>query len=96
MTDIELISQKCDELKALLIAKNRDYGSSFRLSGGLSGAPAETKLLVRIEDKLARFKKLYENEDDIETDEPLRDTILDTAGYFILLAILLEANDGTD
>lgn len=90
MTDIELISKKCDDLKALLIAKNKDYGSSFRVSGGLSGAPAEMKLLVRIEDKLARFKTLYEKAEDIGVDEPVLDTIMDAAGYFILLAILME------
>jgi|GEM_PF-556283 len=92
MTDQELIKKTMDDVAALLLRKNRDYGSSFRKPGILSGAlDSKTKLLVRIDDKLERFCNLLEKKTDVAVaDESVIDTATDLIGYFVLLKILLD------
>ena len=74
------IANTCDELKELLLEKNRKYGdaalSPIRV---FSKADSVSQLLVRIDDKLSRIKNVQE--DDLE------DPILDLLGYLILLRI---------
>jgi hypothetical protein len=74
------ISAACDELKELLLNKNKRYGdaalSPLRV---FSKADSVSQLLVRIDDKLSRIKNVQE--DDLE------DPILDLLGYLILLRI---------
>jgi hypothetical protein len=76
----------------LLLRKNRDYGSSFRKPGILSGAlDAKSKLLVRIDDKLERFSNLLAKDSDGDVpNESMSDTVTDLVGYFVLLGILLD------
>ena len=76
----------------LLLRKNRDYGSSFRKPGILSGAlDPKMKLLVRIDDKLERLSNLLSKgaESDV-TGESLSDTVTDIIGYLVLFGILLD------
>ncbi len=92
MTDQELIKAKMESVTDLLLRKNRDYGSSFRKPGILSGAlDSKSKLLVRIDDKLERLGNLIEkNSDGDVPDESMSDTVTDLIGYFVLLGLLLD------
>ncbi len=92
MTDQELIKEKMEGVTDLLLRKNRDYGSSFRKPGILSGAlDSKSKLLVRIDDKLERLGNLLEkNSDGDVSNESMSDTVTDLVGYFVLLGILLD------
>jgi len=92
MSDQELIKETMDAVTDLLLRKNRDYGSSFRKPGIVSGSlNAKTKLLVRIDDKIERFSNLLEKGTDGDvSDESVIDTVTDLIGYFVLLRILLD------
>jgi len=92
MNDQELIKEKMESVTDLLLRKNRDYGSSFRKPGILSGAlDSKSKLLVRIDDKLERLGNLFEkNSDGDVLNESMSDTVTDLVGYFVLLGILLD------
>jgi len=76
----ERIAQVCDEIKALLLEKNRKYGDSalnpIRI---FSTADSTEQLKVRIDDKLNRLLSLQADESE--------DTITDLIGYLILLKI---------
>lgn len=81
------ISKECDNLKELLIAKNKMYGNSFFKTLDEYG---NVLICVRIEDKLNRLKQIILNgEQDGETDERLIDTITDLAGYAVLSKVYL-------
>ena len=74
------IKSKCDELKTMLLEKNRKYGdSAFEPARIFSRANAREQILVRIDDKLNRIKNRQNDEDE--------DVIMDLAGYLILLMI---------
>ena len=76
----EKISKVCDDVKDMLIEKNRKYGDSA-LNPIRIFAKSDTveQLKVRIDDKLNRFKNMQE--DDTE------DVINDLIGYLILLKV---------
>jgi hypothetical protein len=90
--DQRAIREHMAALTDLLLRKNRDYGSSFRAPGTLSAADPADKLIIRIEDKLSRFKTLYGARSQDVASESLTDTINDIAGYFVLLGILIAEN----
>lgn len=90
--DQDTIRERMAALTDLLLRKNRDYGSSFRQPGTLSTADPADKLIIRIEDKLARFKTLYGARCPSVASESLTDTINDLIGYFVLLGILISEN----
>ena len=92
MNDQELIKETMAAVTDLLLRKNRDYGSSFRKPGILSGAlDAKSKLLVRIDDKIERLANLFDKGADGDVaDESVSDTVTDLIGYFVLLRILLD------
>jgi len=92
MSDQELIKKAMADITDLLLRKNRDYGSSFRKPGIVSGAlDAKSKLLVRIDDKLERLSNLLAKGTDGDVaDESVIDTVTDLIGYFVLLKILLD------
>lgn len=77
----EDIIETCDELKALLLSKNKSYGDSaldpVRI---FSQANPEEQLRVRLDDKLARVKR-------VGFDALGEDTHLDLLGYLVLLLI---------
>lgn len=87
MTEIEktqaLICKTCDELKALLLEKNRKYGNSA-LSPVRVFSKADTleQLFVRADDKLNRIRNRQDDEDE--------DVFTDLAGYLILIKIALK------
>lgn len=81
------ISLICDEVKNLLIEKNKKYGdSALNPSRIFSKAGAVEQILVRIDDKLNRIQKgagLLANDEDV---------IMDLMGYLVLLKIALKRN----
>lgn len=80
----KVIASKCDELKDLLISKNLKYGdSALNPSRIFSSASTIEQLKVRIDDKINRIQ----NSGVLSNDE---DTVMDLAGYLILLRIALD------
>lgn len=72
------IAEVCDDLKDLLLEKNRKYGdSALNPIRVFSKADAREQILIRIDDKLNRIKNRQNDEDE--------DVIKDLAGYLILL-----------
>jgi hypothetical protein len=81
MTDTQLvIAEICDEIKELLLDKNRKYGDSainpIRI---LSKSSNTEQILVRIDDKLNRIKNMQSDEDE--------DVITDLIGYLVLYKV---------
>jgi hypothetical protein len=79
------ITEVCEQLKELLIGKNRSYGNSaldpvriFSKSGN------SEQLLVRIDDKLSRFAR--------GNDYPGDNDIDDLIGYLVLLKVAKRDN----
>lgn len=87
MTDTQLlIVEICEEIKELLLEKNRKYGDSainpiriFSKSNNLE------QILVRIDDKINRIKNIQADEDE--------DVINDLIGYFILYKVAKKSNN---
>ena len=81
----------CDEVKELLIEKNKKYGdSALNPSRIFSKANAVEQILVRIDDKLNRIQKgagLLANDEDV---------IMDLMGYLVLLKIALKRDSATE
>jgi hypothetical protein len=78
------ISQICDDVKELLLHKNKKYGdSALNPTRIFSNCTAVEQILVRIDDKLSRIKS---GSDLLSHDE---DVIMDLIGYLILLKIAL-------
>ena len=80
------IAEVCDEVKAMLITKNKSYGDSalnpvriFATSNNVE------QLHVRVDDKLSRISRggSFVGDNDID----------DLIGYLILLKIARELND---
>jgi hypothetical protein len=81
MTNTQLvIAEICDEIKELLLDKNRKYGDSainpIRI---LSKSSNTEQILVRIDDKLNRIKNMQSDEDE--------DVITDLIGYLVLYKV---------
>lgn len=85
------ISLVCDQIKELLLEKNKKYGdSALDPSRIFSKADPIEQLLVRIDDKLNRIQKgagLLANDEDI---------IQDLIGYLVLLKIAIARNTEWD
>lgn len=80
------IAQKCDEVKNMLLEKNRMYGNSaIKPLRIFSKADTVEQIKVRIDDKLNRLLsgQMDENEDVVK----------DLIGYLILLLIAQENID---
>ena len=88
MNDTELkISSVCDDIKELLIHKNRKYGNSaLKPNRIFSKCSATEQLLVRIDDKLNRIMK---GAGLLATDE---DVVNDLIGYLVLLKISMTSD----
>ena len=74
------IDFKTDELKAILLTKNNDYGKSF---DELRKEYGMTSTLIRIQDKFNRIKVLTKKDAEVKS-ESIEDTLMDLAGYCIL------------
>lgn len=79
----QAIIETCDDLKELLLEKNRKYGNSA-LSPVRIFSKADTleQLFVRADDKLNRIRNRQNDEDE--------DVFTDLAGYLILIKIALK------
>lgn len=77
----EKISKVCDDVKEMLIEKNRKYGDSA-LNPIRIFAKSDTveQIKVRIDDKLNRFKNMQQKDDT-------EDVINNLIGYLILLKV---------
>lgn len=76
-----MITVECEAIKDLLIAKNKEYGSSaFEPICIFSGATPEEQIDVRIDDKLKRIRTI-KGLPEVRVHE---DTELDLIGYLIL------------
>jgi hypothetical protein len=84
MNQEQRIAYQCDELKSLLLKKNKDYDNSFSRQyadyGILSG-------LIRLDDKMNRLKNLIKKENKAEVNESIEDTVRDLMGYCCLILV---------
>ena len=80
MSTADRLRAKCEALTELLLAKNKAYGDSalnpIRI---FSTANPQEQLRIRIDDKLSRIAR--------GSEFPGDDTLLDLAGYLILLSV---------
>ena len=75
-----LIANECDNIKNLLLEKNRKYGNSALNPCRIFSRQSNIEqLLVRIDDKLNRIKNRQRDEDE--------DVIQDLIGYLVLLQV---------
>tara|TARA_Y100000361_G_C11105840_1_gene314749 strand:- start:648 stop:1010 length:363 start_codon:yes stop_codon:yes gene_type:complete len=75
------LRDKCDQVKQLLLEKNKAYGDSAVIPSNIfSKLSAVEGLKARIDDKLNRIK----NKGICDNTE---DTLMDLAGYLILLMV---------
>ena len=83
------IKCECETLRATLVAKNKDYGNSSGMSPlFVNGLSAEAALLIRMSDKVRRLDALLTKKDGASpavTNESIDDTLLDLAGYALLV-----------
>lgn len=75
----------CQQLNAIYIAKNHDYGDSFGETYQKLGI---ISAVTRITDKVNRLQSLATKE--AQVDESLIDTLMDLANYAIMTLIELE------
>ena len=74
------IAAVCDEIKELLLEKNRKYGdSALNPVRVFSHSDNQEQIRVRIDDKLSRLRNQQQDEDE--------DVINDLIGYLILLKV---------
>ena len=78
------------ELNQLYERKNRDYGDSFHISFLEEGMAMAR---IRLGDKLNRFKTLTKSDQQMVTDESIRDTLIDLANYAIMTVMELDRKD---
>lgn len=80
----ERIEKLTNSLAETLISKNKDYGDAFGKSVERRGALA---FFIRADDKMSRAENLLLNNTLVNVkDETVQDTLLDLAGYCILMA----------
>lgn len=81
------IVQTCDDIKELLLSKNRQYGdSALNPVRIMSKSDPVEQLKVRIDDKLSRLAR---GDDSMESDDEI---LNDLIGYFILLKVARDAD----
>lgn len=81
----QAIVDACNELAETLISKGRKYGNTGLLDFG------EIGVLIRLSDKQRRLKKMIKGDME-DTQEPVEDSWLDSAGYSILGLLLRRGN----
>ena len=81
----EEIRKKCDEIRDLLIEKNKSYGNSVFDKGVLFSVDPMYAIQARINDKLNRIKskETYMSENDL----------MDLTGYLVLLQVYMDEVD---
>tara|TARA_Y100000356_G_C11197918_1_gene255982 strand:- start:21 stop:386 length:366 start_codon:yes stop_codon:yes gene_type:complete len=84
MNTKDKLRKKCDEVKDLLLKKNKAYGDSALIPANIfSHLTAVEAIKIRIDDKLKRIENKGIN-------DSTEDTLMDLAGYLILLMIAKE------
>jgi hypothetical protein len=89
MNTKDKLIKKCKQVADLLIQKNEAYGdSALNPAGIFSKLKASEALKIRLDDKLKRIQ-------NVGVSDETEDTLMDCAGYMILLMIALdnESND---
>jgi hypothetical protein len=82
----QIITEVCDDIKSLLLEKNRKYGNSaVKPVRIFSKADNVEQIKVRIDDKINRLMNQQTDEDE--------DVISDLIGYFILYKVAQIYND---
>lgn len=101
MTQIEFLKKikaSFDENLDIVRAKNADYSGTDALRNfracEVLGITAETGILVRMSDKLARCANLLEKK-ECQVNESLGDTLSDLANYAMILKVLIESKEAT-
>jgi hypothetical protein len=80
------IAAACDELKELLLEKNRKYGdSALNPVRIFSKASTLEQLKVRMDDKLSRLRNAQDDDDE--------DPVTDLIGYLVLYKVALMHNN---
>jgi len=80
----------CEELTSVYSAKNRAYGDSFLNVRRMLG---QASVVVRLLDKVFRFKTLVENPDIPDNSESVIDTLKDLANYCIMEIMAIEKDE---
>ena len=75
-----------EKMIQLHTAKNKDYGNAFSQSYDEFGA---VMAVIRINDKLNRFKTLIKQNSEVKT-ESVKDTLIDLANYAVMTIIEME------
>lgn len=84
MNRVEQLKLLHDEAREIFAKKNADYGDAFATHGTIG-------VLVRINDKLARYTNITKNKLEINvSDETLRDTLIDLHNYAIMAIMCLD------
>ena len=91
LSDDYRIKEWCDKLKETLVAKHNNYGNSALKSPQFANCSVIDSLFVRYGDKINRLKSLRNGEPD-KVGESIKDTVLDIAGYSILILMAMEEN----
>ena len=89
MNTKDKLIKKCNDLKDLLLQKNNAYGdSALNPVGIFSDLKATEAIKIRLDDKLKRIA-------NVGLSDKTEDTLMDCAGYMILLMIAIdnESND---
>jgi hypothetical protein len=77
------IASICDQLKELLLEKNRKYGdSALNPVRVFSNASPLEQIRVRLDDKLSRLRNQQNDEDE--------DVLTDLIGYLVLYKVALK------
>lgn len=90
MNKAEMHKKLCDKLHEIYVAKNSDYGDSFKVVRD----KYKNSILIRLNDKLNRLEALYSNNQLRQVkDESVKDTLLDLANYCLMELIELEVEE---
>lgn len=86
----KLIAEVCDEVKELLLEKNKLYGdSAVNPKRIFSKADVLEQIFVRIDDKLSRISTTGTSGGKGVTHE---DTLMDLMGYLVLAKVVMKKN----
>ncbi len=85
MSRIENFKKIQNEGLELFIKKNTDYGDAFALYGVVG-------VLIRMQDKLARYISINKTNINLVDNESIRDTLIDLMNYSGMALLLLDEN----
>ena len=82
----KMISDECDQIKTLLLSKNKKYGNSaVEPKRVFSKQSSIEQIKVRIDDKISRIQ-------NIDDEKESSGTVLDLIGYLVLLRVCHKVN----